>query len=117
MKIKINSRQLNVLAEQVMNESYNDKVLDIKKYLDGKYMRGQILKNDNGDKKTIATFIQLTDKGLPTKDQVMFDDVFYKLQQERKKIFGDDDERDEFLKKAIKAWYDKKINDRGNISP
>lgn len=114
-KIILTQKQLNLISEEVLRESYGDKVLDIKKYLDGKYMRGQVLKRENGDCKTIGTFVLLSDKGLPTENSVSFDDVFYKLQNDRKNIFSDKNERDGFFKDVIRAWYDNKINDRGNI--
>jgi len=115
MKILIKESQLKLVEQEMVNEAYCDKTLIVKKFLDGNYMRGDFVKDDNGGKKTIGVFVKLTDKGLPTKDSAMFDDVFYRVQDQFKNIISDKNERDEFLKKAIKAWYDNKINQRGNI--
>lgn len=108
---------LRMMQSMMLSESYSDKVLDIKAFLDKNYMRGEFVKDSDGGKKTIGVFIKLTDKGLPTKDSVMIDDVFDRLQQEKIDILQDKDERDKFLMDTIKAWYDKKINDRGSIIP
>jgi hypothetical protein len=114
-KLIITEGAFNRLRDKVMSESYSDKVLSVKKFLDGNYMRGEFVKDSDGSKKTIGVFIKLTDKGLPTKDSVMIGDVFDRLQHEKQNMFQDKKERDEFLMKAIKAWYDHKINDRGSI--
>ena len=103
------------LKTKLMLESYSDKVLSVKKFLDNNYMRGEFVKDVDGAKKTIGVFVKLTDRGLPTEDSVMIDDVFDRLQQEKQNILDDKDERDKFLLSVIKAWYDKKINDRGSI--
>lgn len=105
----------NRLQKAIMRESYGDKVLSVKKFLDGNYMRGEFVKDVDGAKKTIGVFVKLTDKGLPTKDSVLIDDVFERLQQEKQHMFSDPKERDKFLINVIKAWYDHKINDRGSI--
>ena len=113
-KFILNENQYRLLKRTIMLESYPDKVLDIKDFLDKNYVRGEFLRNDDGKKKTIGVFVQLSDKGVPTKDSVYFDDVFYRLQKERSSILPRED-RDGFLKDVIRAWYDRKINDRGNI--
>lgn len=105
----------NRLKATIMKESYGDKVLSVKKFLDGNYMRGEFVKDVDGAKKTIGVFVKLTDRGLPTKDSVLIDDVFERLQQEKQNMFTDPKERDKFLMDVIKAWYDHKINDRGSI--
>ena len=111
----ITESAFNRLKSRILIESYSDKVLSIKKFLDGNYMRGEFVKDVDGAKKTIGVFVKLTDKGLPTKDSVLIDDVFERLQQEKQHMFSDPKERDKFLLDVIKAWYDHKINDRGSI--
>lgn len=111
----ISEAQRHLLEMEILKESYSEKVLDIKKFLDQNYKRGEMLKSKDGQQKTIGVFVQLSDKGMPTKSTMSFDDVFYRLQKERQNILPKED-RDEFLKEVIRAWYEHRINDRGSIT-
>jgi hypothetical protein len=109
--------KLDSLKKTIIAESYGDKVLLVKKYLDDNYMRATFEKQgDDGSIKTMGIFVQLNDKHLPTDSRLMADGVFDILQNKFVKILGDKGERDRFLIQVIKDWYDNRISKEGCLS-
>lgn len=109
--------KLDSLKKTIIAESYGDKVLLVKKYLDDNYMRATLEKQgDDGSIKTMGIFVQLNDKHLPTDSRLMADGVFDILQNKFVKILGDKGERDRFLIQVIKDWYDNRISKEGCLS-
>ena len=71
---------------------------------------------DDGLVKNMGVFIQLNDKHLPTENRLMADGVFDVIQNKFNKILSDKKERDKFLIRVIKDWYDNKISKEGCLS-
>ena len=116
-KFILNEEKLNTLKKNVIQESYGDKVLIVKKFLDDNYMRASFEEiGDDGLVKNMGIFIQLNDKHLPTDNRLMADSVFDVLQNKFIKILSDKTERDKFLIRIIKDWYDNKISKEGCLS-
>ncbi len=113
----LNEDRLNILKKKVIEESFCDKVLLVKKFLDGNFMRGTIEKTgDDGTIKKTGIFIQLDDKHMPTKSSIGAESVFDMIQDKFSKIVPDRGQRDKFLIRLIKDWYDNKITKDGRLS-
>ncbi len=116
-KIILSERTAKIVKNELLKESYGEKVALVKKFLDDNFMRGFVTKTDDrGLKKNIGIFIQLGANKLPTDTQMMVSDVFDITQDHFKNILGDKKERDGFLKQTIKDWFDKKITKNGSLS-
>lgn len=115
-RIILNEHGEKLLKQEILKESYSDKVELVKKFLDGNFMRGTFVTDaKDGTKKSIGIFIKLNN-GMPTDSSCMYDDVFDMVQNKFVNIFGDKKERDGFLSQVIKDWYDKKISKYGSLS-
>jgi hypothetical protein len=113
----LNEDKLNTLKSKIIEESYCDKVLLVKKFLDGNFMRGTIEKTgDDGTMKKTGIFIQLDDKHMPTQSRLAADGVFDMIQDKFKNILSDKNERNKFLVRLIKDWYNNKITKDGTLS-
>ena len=109
-KIVLNENKVNVIEEEIIKESFSDKVLLLKKFLDGNFMRATFQETgDDGTIKKKGIFIQL-DGGKPTKSSLAADSVFDILQDKFVKILGDKKKRDNFIIRVIKDWYN---NEKG----
>ena len=116
-KIILSERTAKIVKNELLKESYGEKVALVKKFLDDNFMRGFVTKTDDrGLKKNIGIFIQLGANKLRTDTQMMVSDVFDITQDHFKNILGDKKERDGFLKQTIKDWFDKKITKNGSLS-
>ena len=108
MKTFILSEQaLETIKRQMVNESYNDKVALVKKFLDKNYMRGYLEKNNpGGTKGSVAVFVQLNG-GLPTKSSVWLDDVVDALEHEENyhKLIANELERRGLFYQIAKDWF------------
>lgn len=117
-RVIISESTYNRLFESRINESihYSDKVLKIKQFLDKNFQRANLEANgDNGLSKFIPIVIQLDYNGQPTKRTISDKDLFYIVQYNFKSIMPAK-ERDNFLKRVIKDWYQKKITKQGSLS-
>lgn len=117
--IIINEKQEALLMNTILKESSDyveelgPKRLRVKKFLDSQFKRGSsaiIDKEGNPNKMEVVVMVQ-GDKPLKTMDDKQ---LFYYVQSHFKDILPSD-KRDDFLKKTIIAWYNKKINKNGNI--
>lgn len=92
---------------------YWSKRLVVKKFLDDNFQRATMDKmDDNGQPSKYEVVVMLTKDKKPVK--TMTDkQLFYYIQAKFKNILPEE-ERDEFLKDAIKKWYHKKISKTGS---
>lgn len=107
-KIIISEDAVRKIVGELISEEiggWSEKVLAVKKFLDGKYVRLRnkdfIVELDD-DKQVVGA---LTDKQL-----------FYVLQDKFRDIIADKGERDKFLKQVIKDWYNGKISKYGSLT-
>ena len=118
-KFILSEKALNTVKGQILNESYGDKVIIIKKFLDKNYMRGYLEKNNpGGTKGNVAVFIQLNN-GLPTQSSVWLDDVVDALDHEENyhKIVANELERKGLFYQIAKDWFNQsKALDSGILS-
>ena len=116
-KVIFSESTARIVKNELLKESYDDKVTLVQKFLDDNFMRAYMTKtDDHGLKKNIGIFVQLGANKIPTDTQLMVSDVFDIVQDHFKNILGDKKERDGFLKQAIKDWFDKKITKNGSLS-
>lgn len=120
MKTFILSEQaLDTIKKQMVNESYNDKVILVKKFLDKNYMRGFLEKsNPGGTKGNIGVFIQLNG-GLPTQSSVWIDDVVDALEHEENyhRLLANELERKGLFLQIAKDWFNQsKTLDNGILT-
>lgn len=98
---------LNVIKGQMLNESYGNKIILVKNFLDKNYMRGFLEKNNpGGTKGNIGVFIQLNN-GLPTESSVWLDDVVDALDHENNyhSLIADELERKGLFYQIAKDWF------------
>ena len=113
----LNEDRLNRLKDKIIEESFCDTVLLVKKFLDGNFMRGTIEKTgDDGTMKKAGIFIQLDDKHMPTKSNIGAETLFDMIQDKFSSILPDKQARDKFIIRMIKDWYDNKITKDGTLS-
>ena len=113
----LNENKLNTLKDNIIEESSCDKVLQVKKFLVGNFLRGTIEKaGDDGTMKSTGIFIQLNDKHMPTQSRLAADGVFDMIQDKFKNILSDKTQRNKFLIRLIKDWYNNKITKDGTLS-
>ena len=116
-KVIFSESTARIVKNELLKESYGDKVTLVQKFLDDNFMRAYMTKtDDHGLKKNIGIFVQLGANKIHTDTQLMVSDVFDIVQDHFKNILGDKKERDGFLKQAIKDWFDKKITKNGSLS-
>lgn len=115
--IIISENKRDVLLNAILKESMDqsDKILMVKKYLDDNFSRAdQNIFDDNGHPVNKQVVVWLTPNKEPVKT-LRSDQLFYVLQEQFKDILADKNERDELLKKIIKAWYNHNITKVGTI--
>lgn len=117
MKVILTEEQERKLVKHLIKESYSypDKVLLVKEFLDQHFSRATYdSEDDNGkpSEKQVVAWMNSSNEAVKTYTDVQ---LFEMLQEEFKTILSDTKERDEFLKKIIKAWYNNKIDDNGII--
>lgn len=103
----LSENALNTVKEQMLNESYGDKIALIKDFLNKNYMRGYLEKNNpGGTKGNFGVFIQLNN-GLPTKSSVWLDDVVDTLEHEKNyhKLIANELERKGLFYQTAKDWF------------
>ena len=115
-KLIITEDGLGTIRKSLIQESYSDKVILVKKFLDGNFMRKNQLKmNDDGTIGNLGVFVQITNN-IPTEMELKAEDVFDILQNKFTKILTDEKKRDRFLIRIIRDWYDNKISKEGCLS-
>ena len=115
-KLIITEDGLGTIRKSLIQESYSDKVILVKKFLDGNFMRKNQLKmNDDGTIGNLGVFVQITNS-IPTEMELKAEDVFDILQNKFTKILTDEKKRDRFLIRIIRDWYDNKISKEGCLS-
>jgi hypothetical protein len=102
---------LNTLKENIIKESYGDKVEIVKKYLDDNFMRASFEK----DGENVGIFVKLNNH-LPTEKSLWKQDVLDILDNEFNNIITDKKGRDGFLNQVLNDWYNKKISKYGSLS-
>lgn len=98
-------------------EELGPKRLAVKNFLDKHFMKGSTPMLDNEGNPSKMEVVVMMQDGKPLKSM---DDkqLFYYLQSHKQfRNMLPSNDRDEFLKKTIIAWYNKKINKNGNIMP
>ena len=118
MEFIITEEQEELLINKILSESfdgeYPEKRLSIKKFLDDNFMRGSEPNTDKDGMPGKSEFvIMVSDDGKPIKsmtDRQLFDMVEYKFQGILPK-----EDRSQFIKDTIIAWYYRNINKNGNI--
>jgi hypothetical protein len=119
-KIIISENKRGVLFSAILNESLtngdeSDKVLSVVKFLDGSFSRAdENSYDDNGHPANKELVAWLTPKKEVAK-LLTATQLFYVVQEEFKNLISDKKERDDFLKKVIKAWYYHNITKEGSI--
>ena len=115
-KIIISEHNERQLFQNILNEAMTlDKVSIIKDFLDRNFKRADTTEiDDKGmvNSKPLVVWIDKHENPVKTMTDVQ---LFYLLQEKYKNLFADKTERDTFLKKLIKAWYNKKISKYGTI--
>ena len=94
------------LRKNILRESYSDKAIMIKNFLDSNFMRATFTKTgDDGLKKNVGIFVQLDSNRLPTDTQLTAETVFDIVQNKFNNILTDKKERDRFIIQVMKDWY------------
>ena len=106
-------RASHVIKEDSVDMS--DKVSQIKDYLDKSFERATETKDDDDGYPSEIGVVAIVDGNKKVKKTLSDVQLFYLLQDKYKELFGDKEERDNFLKRLIVAWYYRKISKNGII--
>ena len=107
----------NRVMQRLLAESYSDKVLMIKDFLDNNFVRANFSKEDeNGVLTALPIVVQLDVNKQPSKKTLDDVSLFYLLQNKFQKILALDTERDKLLKQVIKDWYKNAITPNGSLT-
>lgn len=109
--IILSENGFNKINNAIIEESYCDKVVLIKKYLDNNFMRATFEK----DGENVGIFIKIINH-LPTKKSYWKQDVLDILDKEFNNTVTDKKERDGFLSQLLDDWYNNKISKYGSLS-
>lgn len=116
MKVIITEHQEQVIINSMLNEEldYGNKRKLVKDFLDKNFQKGTIdVMDGDGNPSKQGVAVMLTQDRKPVK--AMTDtQLFYYIQAQFKTILPET-ERDEFLKNAIIAWYNGKIDKNGDV--
>ena len=104
-KFIITEKILNRLNELIIQESFSDKVIMVRDYLDKNYTTAPF--ENNGE--TVGVFVKMSN-GLPTKKTLWKQDVLDDLDEKYYKLIKDKKERDGFLNQVLTDWYNKHKN-------
>lgn len=110
-KYILSENGLNLIKQNILIESYSDKVELLKKYLDTNFMRATFEK----DGENVGIFVKLSN-GIPTDKSLWKQDVLDILDKEFNNIITDKKEKDGFLSQLLDDWYNKKISKYGSLS-
>lgn len=118
MRIIINEHQEKIILQHIVNEAteYSDKVLLVKKYLDDNFARADNCKMGEDGQPTTEKVVAWLDSYKQLIKTITDVQLFYVVQDKFKNIISNKEERDNFLKKVIKDWYNKRISKYGDLS-
>ena len=108
-RIILSESAFDTVRRQIINESYADKILMVKNFLDKNFIQGTLEnQKDDGTMGTMAVFVKLNN-GLPTKNSVWIDDVVDQLESESNyhKLIANELERKGLFLQIAKDWYNK----------
>ena len=118
-KFILSERAFDTVRKQIINESYSDKVLMVKKFLDNNFTQGLLGKsNPGGTMGNFGVFIKLNN-GIPSDQSVWIDDVVDMLEHEENyhRLVANELERKGLFLQIVKDWFDqKKTLDSGILS-
>ena len=103
----------HVIKEDSVDMS--DKVFQVKDYLDKHFARATATKSDDDGYPSEVGVVAIVDGNKKVVKTMSDVQLFYLLQDKFKELFGDKEERDNFLKRIIRAWYYGKISKNGII--
>lgn len=110
-KFILSENGIKLVRNEMITESYSDKIELVKKYLDKNFMRASTEK----DGEEVGIFVKLSN-GIPTKRSYWRQDVIDILDDKFNNIITDKKERDGFLSQVLNDWYNKKISKYGSLS-
>jgi hypothetical protein len=110
-KFIVSEGMARLIARNMLEESYQDKVDLVKDYLDKNFMRASFEK----DGENVGIFVKLSN-GLPTDKSMWKQDVLDVLDKQFSKLVTDKKERDGFLNQVLDDWYSKRISKFGSLS-
>lgn len=108
-KIILSEKAFDTVKRQIINESYADKIIMVKNFLDKNFTQGTLQnQKSNGTIGPLAVFVKL-DNGLPTKNSVWIDDVVDQLESEENyhKLIANELERKGLFLQIAKDWYNR----------
>lgn len=108
-KIILSEKAFDAVKRQIIKESYEDKILMVKNFLDKNYTQGEMEKQkDDGTIGTMGVFVKLKN-GVPTKNSVWIDDVVDQLEYEENyhKLLANELERKGLFLQVAKDWYNR----------
>lgn len=115
-KIILSENKEQKLFQNLLNEKASlDKVSIITNFLDRNFKRADTTEMDENGMVNSKPIVVWIDKHQNPVKMMTDVQLFYLLQEKYKNIIADKKERDTFLKKLIKAWYNKKISKYGSI--
>lgn len=106
-KFILSERAFDTVKKQIINESYSDKILMVKKFLDDNFTQGTMGKtNPGGTMGNFGVFIKLNN-GIPSDQSVWIDDVVDMLEHEKNyhKLVANELERKGLFLQIAKDWY------------
>lgn len=110
-KIIVSGQGFQCIKNQILAESYSDKVEMVKKYLDNNFMKATFEKNGEN----VGIFVKVSNH-LPTEKSYWKQDVLDILDKEFNKLITDKKEREGFLNQVLSDWYYNKISKYGSLS-
>jgi hypothetical protein len=108
-KIILSEKAFDTVKRQIINESYADKIIMVKNFLDKNFTQGTLEdQKNNGTIGPLAVFVKLNN-GLPTKNSVWIDDVVDQLESEENyhKLVANELERKGLFLQIAKDWYNR----------
>jgi hypothetical protein len=104
---------LNKINEEILKESYDDKIEIVKRYLNNNFMRATFEK----DGENVGIFVKLSNH-LPTEKSYWKQDVLDILDKEFNDLISDKKERDGLLNQIVTSWYENKkpFRERNTLS-
>jgi hypothetical protein len=108
-KIILSEKAFDTVKRQIINESYADKIIMVKNFLDKNFTQGTLEgQKNNGTIGPLAVFVKLNN-GLPTKNSVWIDDVVDQLESEENyhKLIANELERKGLFLQIAKDWYNR----------
>ena len=108
-KIILSEKAFDAVKKQIVKESYEDKILMVKDFLDRNYIQGVLEKQkDDGTMGSMGVFVKLNN-GVPTKNSVWIDDVVDQLEYEENyhRLLANELERKGLFLQIAKDWYNK----------